>query len=356
MQRRHFERFAPVCPVCLRAGSGEQPLQLATVFAERDGDVLQGILHCTLATCRHEYPILDGIPVITPTLRRHLSDRAVELLVRDDIDPDLEGLFGDAMGPDSWFDVLRQTLSTYGWDAYADQDPREPPSAEASAPGAARRCLQELLRLAPPTPPISRVLDLGCAAGRTSFELAASLPDALVLGLDMNLSLLRLARRAAAGEALYPRRRVGLVYDRRRFPLDLPGAGRVDFWACDATCLPFPTASVDLAVALNLLDCVADPPSLLAVLAQTLRPGGEALLATPYDWSTRATQPEGWIGGHSQRGPHAGAAEPLLHLLLQGQGWLVRAESAHFPWHTRLHDRSTVLYDAHLLALGRPDA
>ncbi|MEJ0046405.1 MAG: hypothetical protein WDN04_09990 [Rhodospirillales bacterium] len=115
-------------------------------------------------------PILDGIPVITPPLRRHLSDRAVELLVRDDIDPDLEGLFGDAMGPDSWFDVLRQTLSTYGWDAYADQDPREPPSAEASAPGAARRCLQELLRLAPPTPPISRVLDLGCAGRPHQFR------------------------------------------------------------------------------------------------------------------------------------------------------------------------------------------
>jgi SAM-dependent methyltransferase/uncharacterized protein YbaR (Trm112 family) len=355
MQRRHFDFFRPICPVCLRAGSGEQRLLLASVFAEQDGDVRQGILHCSLATCRHEYPILDGIPIVTPNLRRHLSDRAVELLVRDDIDPDLEGLFGDAMGPDSWFDVLRQTLSTYGWDAFGDQDPAEPPSSEDYGPGAARRCLAELLRLAPPAAPVSRALDLGCAAGGTSFALAAALPDALVLGLDMNLSLLRLARRAAGGEALYPRRRVGLVYDRRRFKLNLPAADRVDFWACDATCLPFSTATADLAVALNLLDCVADPPALLAVLAQVLRPGGQAMLATPYDWSTRATQPEGWIGGHSQRGPHAGAAEPLLHLLLAGQGWLVRGERAHFPWHTRLHDRSTVSYDAHLLALARPD-
>jgi SAM-dependent methyltransferase/uncharacterized protein YbaR (Trm112 family) len=356
MQRRHFEAFSPICPVCLRAGAGEHTLRLATIFAEHDGDIRQGILHCTLATCRHEYPILDGIPIITPNLRRHLSDRAVELLVRDDIDPDLEGLFGDAMGPDSWFDVLRQTLSTYGWDAFGDQDPQEPPAPEQNAPGAARKCLAELLRLAPPTPPTARILDLGCAAGRTTFELAAKLPGALVLGLDMNLSLLRLARRAAHGEALYPRRRVGLVYDRRRFPLHLPAADRVDFWACDATCLPFAPATADLAVALNLLDCVADPPALLAALAKTLRPGGETLLATPYDWSTRATQPEGWIGGHSQRGPHAGAAEPLLHLLLRGQNWLVRAECLHFPWHTRLHDRSTVHYDAHLLALARPDA
>ena len=356
MKRAHFESFRPLCPACLRDGRGPHHLHLATIFAEHDGDVQQGILHCTLATCRHEYPILDFIPIITPNLRRHLSDRAVELLVRDDIDPDLEGLFGDAMGPDSWFDVLRQTLSTYGWDAYADQDPAEPPTTEAASPGAARRCLAVLLRLAPPRAQTTRALDLGCAAGRTTFELAAALPDALVLGLDMNLSLLRLARRAAAGEALYPRRRVGLVYDRRRFPLHLPATPRVDFWACDATCLPFAPATADLAVALNLLDCVADPPALLATLAQILRPGGLTLLATPYDWSTRATQPEGWIGGHSQRGPHAGAAEPLLHLLLQTQGWIINGEKPHFPWHTRLHDRSTVTYDAHLLALARPGA
>src|ERR1700678_1841491 len=188
MQRRHFDFFRPICPVCLRAWSGEQLLRLASVFAEQDGDVRQGILHCSLATCRHEYPILDGIPIVTPNLRRHLSDRAVEVLVRDDIDPDLEGLFGDAMGPDSWFDVLRQTLSTYGWDAFGDQDPAEPALSEECRPGAATRCLAELLHLAPPAGPVSRALDLGCAAGGTSFALAAALPDALVLGLDMNLS------------------------------------------------------------------------------------------------------------------------------------------------------------------------
>jgi SAM-dependent methyltransferase/uncharacterized protein YbaR (Trm112 family) len=352
MQRRHFHAFQPVCPVCLCAGAGNQPLQLAAIFAEQDNDILQGILHCTSETCRHEYPILDGIPILTPTLRRHLSDRAVELLVRTDISPDLESLIGDAIGPDSWFDVLRQTLSTYAWDSYADQDPAEPPTNPR--PGAARACLTELLRLSPPAPTTALALDLGCAAGGTSFALAAALPNTLVLGLDMNLALLRLARSAAAGTVSYPRRRVGLVYDRRYFPVSFPAAQNVDFWACDATCLPFTPHQADLAIGLNLLDCVPDPPALLVSLAQILRPNAQALLATPYDWSTRATQPEAWLGGHSQRGPHAGAAEPLLHQLLTSLGWHLTAETLHFPWHTRLHDRSTVQYDAHLLALRSP--
>ena len=41
--------------------------------------------------------------------------------------------------------------------------------------------------------------------------------------------------------------------------------------------------------------------------------GGHVLIATPYNESTRATAIESWIGGHSQRGQHAGAAEPFLH-------------------------------------------
>ncbi len=355
MQRRHFEAFAPICPVCLRAGRGEHRLVLASVLAEQGENVLQGILHCSAEACRHEFPILDGIPIITATLRRHLADRAVELLVRNDLAPDLEGLFGDAIGPDSWFDTLRQTLSTYGWDAYGDLDPNEAPATGDAQPGAARRCLLELLALAPPPQGATRVLDLGCAAGRTSFTLAEACPNALVLGVDMNLALLRLAHSAAGGEASYPRRRLGLVYDRRQIALNLAGADRVDFWACDATALPFAPANADLAAGLNLLDCVPDPQALLAELARVLRPAHPALLATPFDWSTRATAPEAWIGGHSQRGPHEGAAEPLLRHMLQAMAWEILGERPDFPWQTRLHDRSRVAYSAHLLAAASPN-
>ena len=356
MLRSHFAVWAPHCPVCARDRGVAPRLGLADGAQERDGDVVAGILVCADAGCRQEYPIVDGIPVIMPDLRRHLGERAIELLLRDDLDPAVQSLLGDALGPDSWFDIIRQGVSTYAWDSYADLDPAEQPGDVL--PGAARRCLAELLRLVRPWQPgAAPALDLGCGGGRTSFDLAAA-GTGLVLGIDANLALLRLARRVAAtGRGRYARRRVGTVYDERAFEGALPGRERVDFWACDALSLPFAPQQMGLVVALNLLDCVADPRGLLTALAQLIEPGGAVLIATPFDWSTRATPVTEWIGGHSQRGQGEGAPVPMLRTLLtEGahklsiSGLEIVGEGER-SWHTRLHERSAVQYRSHLVAL-----
>ena len=317
---------------------------------ERDGgDIRSGILHCPLADCVHEYPIVDGIPVIVPDLAALMAQRGVDFFLRADLPPALESLLGDALRPDSWFDALRQGFSTYGWDSYGDLAPA--PGDAALKPGAAGRCLQRLLDLGQVPRGGARAVDAGCAAGRTSFALAAHMPDALVLGLDTNFGLLRMARTAASGRVRYPLRRIGLAYDRQDFAVSLEGAERVDFWAMDALALPLAAGSADTIAALNLLDCVADPQALLASLAALLKPDGRLLLATPFDWSTRATQPEQWIGGHSQRADHAGAAEDFLKTLLAPLR--VLGEDPAWPWQTRLHARSSVQYLTYLLALAR---
>jgi SAM-dependent methyltransferase len=351
MRRGHFEAFAPVCPRCARAGVTAR-LTIATLLRADGDDIQDAVLLCPRPECRHEYPVIDGLPIIVPDLRRLLADRGVELLLRDDIDPVLESLVGDAIGPDSWLDVLRQTLSTYGWDGYADLDPHAP--EEAFRPGAAARCLDRLASLTPPAPPVKRALDVGCGAGRTSFRLAETNPAALVLGIDMHLGVLRLARAALAGRVRYPCRRAGLVYDRRAYAVALPGADRVDFWACDALAPPFAPAIADLALALNLFDAVADPPGLLRSLGTALRPGGRLLLGTPFDWSARATAIEAWVGGHSQRADDAGDPLARFRALLGGEiPFRVLAEDSDFPWRTRLHARAAVEYRSCLLALER---
>jgi SAM-dependent methyltransferase/uncharacterized protein YbaR (Trm112 family) len=361
VRRRHFDLLRPVCPVCAAHGREARPLVVAE---RRDGsaeELRTGVLHCADPACWREFPIVDGIPMIVPDLRQLLVDYGAQLLLRDDVDPVLESLIGDALGPGSWFDAARQVQSTYGWDAYADLDPEEAPARQGPVPGAARRCLERLESLVPDDEP-RVILDLGCAAGRTSFALAERHPGAIVIGIDRDLGTLRLAAGAARGAVSYPRRRIGLVFDRRRFPVSFAVDGRVDFWACDALALPFSPGSVDRIVALNLLDCVPDPRRLLAGLAALLRPGGVLLLATPFDWSTRATPVEAWIGGHSQRGAQGGRGENFLRQFLSEPlpprtrpELEILGEVAEWPWHTRLHDRSAVQYLTQLLALRKVD-
>jgi SAM-dependent methyltransferase len=354
VRRHHFERFAPICPRCARTGA-HAPLFIATIRrATPDGaNIMDAILHCPRAECRHEYPVLGGIPVIVPELRRVLSEHGIALLLRDDLDPALESLVGDALGPESWFDTQRQTLSTYGWDSYAAFDPAE--AGGAIAPGSAARCLERLLAIAgTETSSVAQTIDLGCGGGGATFALARSRPEALVLGVDTNLGLLRLAQAAAAGRVAYPRRIIGLVYDRREFAFPFEGSERVDFWACDALALPFRPATVDLATALNLLDAVGDPLGLLRSAAGLLRPRARLLLGTPFDWAARATPIESWIGGHSQRTDDAGAAVPRLHGLLGGDIPLRHlAEDTNWPWELRLHERASVHYRSYLLALEK---
>jgi SAM-dependent methyltransferase/uncharacterized protein YbaR (Trm112 family) len=355
VRREHFELVAPVCPRCRVDRGADVPLTLAVVTREQDDDVLHGALHCSDAACRLEYPIIDGIPVLVPQLRTVIAQQLDAIVGRDDLPESTESLLGDAAGPGSTLDTTRQHLSTYAWDHYGDLDPHE--DAVEPRPGAVVRLLERALELvgdAAATP----VLDLGCAVGRTTFELARRCPGP-VLGVDLNLAMLRTARRAMTeGIVRYPRRRVGVVYDRREFaaPFD-DVARRVDFWAADALALPVRADTLGLVVALNVLDCVASPLELLASIGRVLRPGGAAAIAAPYDWSTAATPFEAWIGGHSQRGADRGAAEPLLRALLTPdahpqsvEGLRLAGELDSVPWHARIHDRSVVTYLAHVIA------
>ena len=355
MRRGHFELFRPVCPCCLTARGAVAPLVIGQVLHEEAGHIIEGVLHCADPGCFLEYPIIDAIPFLVPDLRRFLSDHLFQVSMREDLSATVEGLLGDCCGPGSAFDATRAQLSSYAWGHYADLDPLEQPDGVPG--GSILDCLAQGLALLP-APPAGPVLDLGCAVGRTSFALAAA-TGGPVLGVDLNVAMLRLAQRVLRhGAVRYPRRRIGIIYDRRDFPVDLPGAAAVDFWACDALALPFEPHRFGLAAALNVLDCVASPRDLLQGLSRVLTPGGDLILSTPYDWSPAATPLECWIGGHSQRGPTRGDPEPFLRTLLTPgahplavPGLSLVGECESVPWQVRLHARSRVHYRSHLVAL-----
>jgi SAM-dependent methyltransferase/uncharacterized protein YbaR (Trm112 family) len=361
LRRSHLEALAPRCPVC-RARGAESPLALTAVYREEGREagehVVEGALRCADPGCLSEFPILDGIPLLVPNLRAYVAGAIDQLQARADLAPETESLLGDCCGPGSSYDVTRQHLSTYAWDHYGDLDPDEVP---ADSPGSILRLLERARKLAGDLP-AGPVLDLGCGPGRTTFALAnQGVAGCQALGVDLGFPLLRLAAGVLRhGRVRYPRRRVGLVYDRRDFPARLDGGERVDFWAADATSLPFPDGAFAAILALNILDCVRSPHDLLAALPRLLAPGGRAVLTCPYDWSPGATPVEAWIGGHSQRGLSGGASEPALRALLTPgahpaaiQGLKIVAEERSLPWRVRLHDRSAVEYQVDLVVVER---
>ena len=297
-----------------------------------DEIVVEGVLLCS--GCGAEYPIIDGIPLLVPSLRTVVKDSLFQLIEREDLSPTLRTLLGDCCGPDSAWDLTRQHASSYCWDHWADHDPAEealpPPGSIARMARMALKGMGEL--------PEGPVLDMGCSAGRASVELSSA--ERPVLGVDMNLNLLRHAQRVLRrGRCNYPRRRNGLVYEQRDFPVPLD-LSNVDFWCCDVRALPFEDKTFGAVAALNLVDSVSDPE---AMLKEALRVGsGPLAVSSPFDWSGTNTVAPKWFGGHSQRGGRPDPVEALKHWFLQ-QERPVQAEQE-LPWTLRLHDRSSVHY------------
>jgi hypothetical protein len=162
------------------------------------------------------------------------------------------------------------------------------------------------------------------------------------------------------GRAVYPLRRVGLVYDRREVDVPDVPAEHMSFWCCDVAATPFGDGVFAGALSLNVLDIVSSPLGHLLELGRTLTGGGPALLSTPYDWTAAATPVGAWIGGHSQRGePHGSSAAELRRILSPGAeagvdtGLTIAAERDPVPWRVRTNERSATEYALHLLRLER---
>ncbi|MDR3674028.1 MAG: methyltransferase domain-containing protein [Acidobacteriota bacterium] len=327
------------------------------MLREDQESLREGILTCSNPQCLHEYPVIDGIPILVADLRAYITQNILPLLKRADLSSTMESLLGDCCGPGAAFDFQRQHLSTYVFNHYGEFDTDAAPVTDLpfySIATVLRKGISLLGGI-----PEGLILDLGCSVGRTAFEHASGSND-LVLGIDLNFSMLQIAGKILDSRTVtYDRRRGGLIFEPREFPVSFPRMDAVDFWVADVTNLPFADATMALGSSLNLLDCVSSPYDHLRELTRVLRPGGAALLSTPYDWSQYTTAVESWIGGHSQRSENLGRSADILRSLFENgshpqaiKGMALAAEADNVPWTLRLHDRSIMTYFSHLL-VGR---
>ncbi|MBI3924530.1 MAG: putative 4-mercaptohistidine N1-methyltransferase [Armatimonadetes bacterium] len=172
------------------------------------------------------------------------------------------------------------------------------PFGPEQALGFPARCVSECL----PEGSYGRALDLGCAVGRSSFELSRCCRR--VLGIDRSSSFIETAerlRQQGVIEFEYPVE--GAVTRAARYRLsDRFQPDRVRFEVGDATALPAELGSFEVVLAANLLCRLPEPRKLLDRLADLVEPRGTLILTTPCSWMEEFTPREHWIGGFERDG------------------------------------------------------
>ncbi|MEO7101287.1 MAG: putative 4-mercaptohistidine N1-methyltransferase [Luteolibacter sp.] len=183
---------------------------------------------------------------------------------------------------------------------------------------------------------VARALDLGCAVGRSAFEMAATCDE--VLGIDFSNAFIRAAEALRNGENLtYERREEAAISTRlhARLPAGIDGS-KLRFLQGDAMNLPEDLGSFDRVHAANLLCRLPEPKRLLDCLPSLVNPGGELVLATPCTWLEEFTPPENWpVGGTFEWLQET--LSPAFTLLRRAEEpFLIRETARKFQWTTSL--------------------
>ena len=155
----------------------------------------------------------------------------------------------------------------------------------------ARLCLDDL----PAVPARARALDVGCAVGRASFELARHCDT--VAGIDFSRRFIDAANiLKRAGELAFERLDEGTRTTQcfARVPRDIR-RDRVTFETGDAMELRKDLGPFDIVLAANLLCRLADPAKFLARLPRLVKPGGRLVITTPCTWLGEFTPPSNWL-------------------------------------------------------------
>jgi putative 4-mercaptohistidine N1-methyltranferase len=183
---------------------------------------------------------------------------------------------------------------------YGSPESLRPPGwAEAGALEFPARCVSQCLdttRL----PAKARALDLGCAVGRSSFELARRCSE--VIGIDFSQQFIDLANRLRKrGSLRFKSFEEGELTRARRavVPPEIDRR-RVKFEVGDATRLRPDLGEFDVVLAVNLIDRLAAPLKCLERLPKLLRPGGQLIVASPYTWLASYTPRKNWLGGFAR--------------------------------------------------------
>lgn len=189
-------------------------------------------------------------------------------------------------------------------------------------------------------PAAGRALDLGCAVGRSSFELARHYRE--VVGIDFSANFIRAANDLrAAGSFAYTRADEGRLTTPlvARVPREV-ARERVRFETGDACGLRADLGRFDAALLINLIDRLPEPRHCLDQLPGLLNPGAQLVVASPFTWMEDYTPPDRWLGGYERGGQRVLTFDTLCEILAPAFDFvrsvdvpfLIREHARKFQW------------------------
>lgn len=269
-----------ICPHCLP----EESLLKLIIDEEEKDDVIEGSLICK--GCGNTYRIQDGIAILTPNpnwtvdpKNKYENPKVVSSY--------LWSHFGDFIGDGEW-------LPSYlNWSL-----------------------LMENVK--------GISLDIGCAVGRFTFEMARK--SELSIGIDLSCAFIKTARELMKkGKVRFELIQEGKLTE----PVEIVLNNRfnvenVDFIIADALKLPFSNSLFSSVSSLNLLDKVSVPITHIQEINRVAKKRGcQVLISDPFSWSEEVTDISNWLGGKLD-GEFAGYGIENLAKILEGYGGYIK--------------------------------
>lgn len=180
--------------------------------------------------------------------------------------------------------------------------------------------------------PAGRGLDLGCAVGRSTYEMSRSCGH--VTGIDFSHSFIEAANALREGKSIgYTRRDEGHVATQLHAELpDGIDPSKVDFLQGDAMALPGDLGRFDRVHAANLICRLTDPVPLLERFPDLVNSGGELVLATPCTWLEGFTPPENWPPGDTFPWLEGHLCRAFEAVKRTDEPFLIRETARKFQW------------------------
>eukprot|EP01033_Poteriospumella_lacustris_P012864 gene12864-9196_t len=181
-----------------------------------------------------------------------------------------------------------------------------------------------------------RALDIGCAVGGLSFELARTFNE--VVGIDFSNHFVDAANEMKrSGVASFEAMVQGEIFETKVARVaDEIDRSRVHFAQGDACDLSPALGKFDLIIASNLLCRLPEPEKFLREVPRFLNPNGMLVLISPYSWLDEYTNRSKWIGAKPGK---ESFAEVERILTTNSDQSLERVHKSNIPFMIREHER-----------------